>query len=105
MIGLAWDDLDRVRVWEASCAPHDSPHANAGLSLNASTERALAAADAAVWTAKGLRSIANGIPKSAGEAARICAVRLRMCAWLMWLGSRPINCGKCGETRSRLWPG
>ena len=124
-VGLAWDDLDRVRVWEAGWALHDSPHANAGLSLNASTERALAAADAAVWTARGadlqqiaaafdalessdsyrdraavflaeeaiaadrneividrleeLRSIADGIPKSAGEAARIRAVRLRMC--------------------------
>jgi hypothetical protein len=124
-IGLAWDDLDRVRVWEASWALNDSSRPNAELNLNASTERALAAAHAAVWTAKGddlqqvcaafdalepsdpyrgraaaflaeeaiaadrsemvidrleeLRSIADGVPKSAGEAARIGAIRLRMC--------------------------
>jgi hypothetical protein len=52
-IGLAWDDLDHVRVWEAGWALHDSPQASAGLSLTASVERALAVADAAVWAAKG----------------------------------------------------
>jgi hypothetical protein len=51
-IGLAWDDLDRVRPWEASFALHDGMRP-VQLSLAPATERVRKAADAAVSRAKG----------------------------------------------------
>jgi len=51
--GLAWDDLDRVRPWEAGFALNDGTRPGVQLALSPTTERILSAADMAVWRAKG----------------------------------------------------
>jgi hypothetical protein len=52
-IGLVWDDLDRVRPWEAGFALNDGTKPGVQLVLSPDAERVLAAAEAAVWRAKG----------------------------------------------------
>lgn len=50
-IGLAWDELDRVRIYEAGFALHDGFRDD--LQVSAAVQRALTAAEAAVQVAKG----------------------------------------------------
>jgi tetratricopeptide (TPR) repeat protein len=52
-VDLAWEELDRLRTWEAGFALHDGRKPGAKLALAAETERIQAAADAAVGVAKG----------------------------------------------------
>jgi hypothetical protein len=51
--GLAWEELDRAQPWEAGFALLDVVRPRHHPSLNASAERVLSAANAAVWRAKG----------------------------------------------------
>jgi hypothetical protein len=50
---LVWDELDRAQPWEAGFALLDVVRPGHHPPLNASAERVLSAADAAVWRAKG----------------------------------------------------
>jgi hypothetical protein len=52
-VGLVWDDLDRVRPWEAGFALNDGTGTGVQLALSPATDRVLATADFAVWRAKG----------------------------------------------------
>jgi hypothetical protein len=52
-VGLMWDDLDRVRPWEAGFALNDGTRPGVQLALSPATERVLATANSAVWRAKG----------------------------------------------------
>jgi hypothetical protein len=52
-VGLVWDDLDRVRPWEAGFALSDGTRPGVQLAVSPATERVLATAHAAVWRAKG----------------------------------------------------
>jgi hypothetical protein len=52
-VGLVWDDLDRVRPWEAGFALNDGTPPGVQLAVSPATERVLATAQAAVWRAKG----------------------------------------------------
>jgi hypothetical protein len=52
-VGLVWDDLDRVRSWEAGFALNDGTRPGVQLAVSPPTERVLAIAHAAVWRAKG----------------------------------------------------
>jgi hypothetical protein len=52
-VGLVWDDLDRVRPWEAGFALNNGTKPSVQLALSPATEPVLATANAAVWRAKG----------------------------------------------------
>jgi tetratricopeptide (TPR) repeat protein len=52
-VGLVWGELDRAQAWEASFALLDAAGPGHQPELNASAERVLAAAEAAVWRARG----------------------------------------------------
>ncbi|MEU7618771.1 hypothetical protein AB0B27_22115 [Micromonospora rifamycinica] len=52
-VGLAWDELDRARVWEAGFALHDGRQPGPSLTLAGPIQRTQSAAEAAVQVAKG----------------------------------------------------
>jgi hypothetical protein len=52
-VGLVWDDLDRVRPWEAGFALNDGTKPGVQLAVSPTIERVLATAEAAMWRAKG----------------------------------------------------
>jgi hypothetical protein len=52
-VGLVWDDLDRVRPWEAGFALNDGTKPGVQLAVSPAIERVLVTAEAAMWRAKG----------------------------------------------------
>ena len=52
-VGLVWDDLDRVRPWEAGFALNYGTKPGVQLAVSPPIERVLATAEAAMWRAKG----------------------------------------------------
>jgi hypothetical protein len=61
-IGIAWEELDRVRIYEAGFALNDGRRPGLAPALSASVRRVQAAADAAVAVAKGA-----GLDRMAGR--------------------------------------
>jgi hypothetical protein len=56
-VGLAWDDVDRVRAWEAGFALTNGTKPGVQLALSPTTERVLLVANTAVWRARGASAL------------------------------------------------